>query len=100
MADLRVTPEALETVSSEFSAVADQLRTGLDGVDGEVSSLLGSDWKGGAATAFSDVWREWHEGAGKVHEGLTRMATLLDAATSRHRQADASGASIVEGGGL
>lgn len=97
---MRVTPEVLESVSAEFSAVADRLRTGLDGVDAEVGSLLGADWKGGAASAFGGVWRQWHEGAGKVGEGLTAMSTLLDAAAQRYRQTDASGAATVEGGGL
>lgn len=100
MADLHVTPEVLESVSSEFSTVADQLRTGLDGVDGEVASLLGAGWKGGAASAFGQVWQQWHEGAGKVHEGLTAMSTLLGAAAQRYRQTDVSGTATVEGSGL
>lgn len=100
MADLQVKPEVLESVSSEFSSVADQLRAGLDGLDGEVGSLLGADWQGGAATAFGQVWQQWHEGAGKVHEGLTTMATLLGAAAQRYRQTDASGAATIEGSGL
>ncbi|MDF1910491.1 WXG100 family type VII secretion target, partial [Mycolicibacterium smegmatis] len=30
-----------------------------------MDQLLGSGWKGGAASAYSEQWDKWHNGAGQ-----------------------------------
>lgn len=100
VSDLQVTPSALAAVSGELQTVAEGLRTGLSSLDGEVSGLLGSGWAGEAASAYDGVWREWHEGADHVVEGLLKMSVLLQDAAQRYESTDASGASDVAGAGL
>lgn len=100
MSDLGVTTSALAGVAGELDSVADGLRTGLGSLDGEVSALLGSGWSGEAASAYDDVWREWHDGAQRVVEGLMRMSALLQDAAQRYDATDASGAANISGAGL
>jgi WXG100 family type VII secretion target len=99
MTDLRVTPEVLEHVSTEFGAAAEQLRTGLSSLDTEVGQMLGTSWTGAAASAYDAVWREWHEGSSKVIHGLVTMSELLNSAAVRYAGTDrAGGATIAESG--
>ena len=74
VADLGVETSALVAVAGELDSVAQGLQAGMGSLDSEVSSLLGSGWSGGAASAYSGVWQEWHEGASQVVEGLLRMS--------------------------
>jgi WXG100 family type VII secretion target len=92
MSDLHVTTAALATVAGELDAVAEGLRSGLGSLDGEVSGLLGPGWSGEAASAYDGVWREWHQGAQQVVEGLAKMSGLLNDAASRYEATDAAGA--------
>ncbi|MDX1888599.1 WXG100 family type VII secretion target [Mycolicibacterium sp. 050158] len=100
MSDLRVTTAALATVAGELDSVAAGLRGGLGSLDGEVSALLGPGWSGEAASAYDGVWREWHEGAQRVVEGLMAMSALLQDAAARYEATDASGAARVTEAGL
>jgi WXG100 family type VII secretion target len=100
VSDLGVTTSALAAVAGELQSVAEGLRSGLGSLDGEVSGLLGSGWSGEAASAYDGVWREWHEGAQQVAEGLLKMSRLLQDAAQRYATTDASGAANVSGAGL
>ncbi len=100
MTNLRVTPEVLEHVSAEFDVAAQQLRDGLGSLDTEVGQMLGTSWTGAASTAYDAVWREWHEGASKVLQGLTGMSELLRSAAQRYAASDESGQSHIAGSGL
>jgi WXG100 family type VII secretion target len=100
VSDLQVTTSALSSVAGELESVAEGLRTGLGSLDGEVSGLLGPRWSGEAASAYDGVWREWHQGAQQVVEGLVRMSGLLQDAAQRYEATDASGAARVSESGL
>jgi WXG100 family type VII secretion target len=93
---IRVTPETLMAVSSEFSNAANELRSEFAAVNRDVDELLGYAWKGGAATEFSSVWQEWNAGSNKVQTGLTDMVELLKSAAAGYRKIDQSGAAAVE----
>src|SRR3954464_122224 len=95
MSELRVTSSVLAAVAGELESVATGLRTGLGSLDGEVSGLLGPGWSGEAASAYDAVWREWHDGAQQVVEGLAKMSALLDGAAQRYDATDAAGAARV-----
>lgn len=95
MSDLQVTTSALASVAGELDSVAEGLRTGLGSLDGEVTGLLGPGWSGEAASAYEGVWREWHQGAHQLAEGLARMSALLQDAASRYEATDAEGAERV-----
>lgn len=100
MADLRVTPEVLEHVSGEFNTAAQQLRDGLGSLDSEVGQMLGSSWTGDAASAYTAVWREWHEGSSKVLQGLMSMSELLSSAAQGYSASDQAGGTTIAGSGL
>lgn len=95
VSDLEVSSAALTSVSSELDLVAQGLRTGLGSLDGEVTQLLGPGWSGEAASAYDGVWREWHEGAQQIVQGLATMSALLQDAARRYEATDASAAAHV-----
>ena len=100
MAELQVEPSELVAVSHELAAVADGLRTGITSLDDDVSGLMGTGWTGSAASAYADVWKEWHEGASQVVAGLSRMSALLNDAAARYTNTDAAGGAHIAGSGL
>lgn len=95
-----MTAEQLTHASAEFGAVAQELRAGLGSIDDEVGKLLGGSWTGEASSSYNAVWREWHEGATKVLQGLTTMSALLADAASRYSQTDQAGAAGIDGAGV
>lgn len=100
MGDLRVTPEVLEHVSTEFDGAEQRLRDGLGSLDREVAQMLGPSWTGDAASAYDAVWREWHEGSAKVLQGLMAMSGLLRAAAERYTGTDHAGGATIAGSGV
>jgi WXG100 family type VII secretion target len=100
VANLGVQTSALVAVAGELNSVAEGLRSGVTSLDSEVNGLLGSGWSGEAASAYSGVWQEWHEGAHRVVEGLATMSALLQEAASRYSTTDGSGATGISGAGL
>ena len=100
MAELQVEPSELVATSHELSTVADGLRTGITSLDNEVSGLMGTGWTGSAASAYADVWKEWHEGAAQVAAGLSRMSALLNDAAAKYTSTDADGGAHIAGSGL
>ncbi|MHA0289566.1 WXG100 family type VII secretion target [Mycobacterium sp. C3-094] len=86
---------SVEVVVSELQAASERLRDagqrlqdGLSGVDLETRQLLGSGWKGGAASAYGPAWDQWHTGAGQVVRGLQTMADLLSLAGKEYAKTD------------
>jgi WXG100 family type VII secretion target len=100
MAELQVEPSELVAVSHELSTVADGLRTGITSLDNDVSGLVGTGWTGSAASAYADVWKEWHEGASQVVAGLSRMSALLNDAAARYTNTDSAGGAHIAGSGI
>ena len=96
---------------SELHAAAERLRDagqrlqdGLSSVDLETQQLLGSGWKGGAASAYAPAWDQWSTGAGQVVRGLQTMADLLNIAGKEYaktdqQSGDALNATMQTGGG-
>ncbi|MEH3142841.1 MAG: WXG100 family type VII secretion target [Mycobacterium kyogaense] len=102
---------SVEVVVSELQAASERLRDagqrlqdGLSSVDLETRQLLGSGWKGGAASAYGPAWDQWHTGAGQVVRGLQNMADLLSLAGKEYaktdqQSGDALNATMQGGGG-
>lgn len=87
--------QAVEVVVSELNSASvrladagQRLQDGLSSVDLEVDQLLGSGWKGGAASAFGGEWDKWHSGAGQVVRGLQTMSDLLRIAGREYAKTD------------
>lgn len=100
MGELQVAEAALQAVAQEVRAVADETRSGLTTLDGQLHGLLGSGWTGQAGSAFGDVWQRWHDGAEDLLRGLDRMTVLLDEAAQSYHVTDAGGAAAVDSAGM
>jgi WXG100 family type VII secretion target len=100
LGDLQVTEAQVAAVAGELRSVAEETRTGLTSLDGQLSGLLGSGWTGQAGSAFGDVWQRWHEGAEQLVRGLDTMAGMLDEAAQGYHQTDASGGAAIDSAGM
>ncbi|MDX1874327.1 WXG100 family type VII secretion target [Mycolicibacterium sp. 120266] len=85
----------LHLASSRLRDAGQRLQDGLSSVDLETRELLGSGWKGGAASAFSGAWDQWHNGAGQVIRGVQTMSELLRVAADQYARADEQGADAI-----
>ncbi|MEZ0341542.1 WXG100 family type VII secretion target [Mycobacterium sp. pV006] len=90
-----MTGRSVEVVVSEMFTASERLREagqrlqdGLSAVDLETRQLLGSGWKGDAATAYGTAWDQWHGGAGQVIRGLQTMSELLTIAGKEYAKTD------------
>jgi len=102
MGRLEVEVSALTAASARFKDAAQQLQDALSSVDLETTQLLGSGWKGGAATAFGTAWDGWHNGAGQVVRGLQSMGDMLSLAGKEYAKTDSDSAGALQssmGGG-
>lgn len=99
MGDLQVTEAQVVSVAADLRTVAEETRTGLSSLDGRLSSLLGSGWKGQAGSAFGDVWQRWHGGAEQLVQGLDTMAGLLEQAAHGYHQTDTAGGAAIDSSG-
>jgi len=97
---VQVATSELIAVSTELEMLAQTLRSGLGTLDSDISDLLGGGWSGQAATAYTGVWQEWHQGAAQVVEGLGRMSGLLQEAAERYGATDTESGEDVSGAGL
>lgn len=100
MSRLQVSTTELVAVSNELDTLAQALRSGLGSLDADISEALGAGWSGDAATAYGEVWRDWHEGAAQVIEGLNRMSSLLQDAAERYSATDVASGDGISGAGL
>jgi WXG100 family type VII secretion target len=85
----------LHLAAGRLSDAGQRLQDGLSGVDLETRELLGSGWKGGAASAFSGAWDQWHNGAGQVIRGVQTMSELLRVAADQYARADEQGSQAI-----
>jgi WXG100 family type VII secretion target len=89
---VEVVVSELHSASARLESAAQRLKDGLASVDDETTQLLGSGWKGGAASAYGPAWEGWHKGAGQVVQALQRMSELLSIAGKEYAKTDESGA--------
>ncbi|MCU1701494.1 MAG: hypothetical protein JWR34_7557 [Mycobacterium sp.] len=89
---VEVVVSELHSASARLEGAAQRLKDGLASVDDETSQLLGSGWKGGAASAYGPAWEGWHKGADQVVQALQRMSELLTIAGKEYAKTDEAGA--------
>ncbi|GAS99229.1 type VII secretion target protein [Mycolicibacterium canariasense] len=94
---LGVSPDDVQRLSAAVSARADELISGLQALDAEVSGFVGSGWTGLSSGSFAQSFWRWHEGAMQVHAGLSEMANLLGTAATAYRRQDEAGAAALSG---
>ncbi|HEX7826184.1 MAG TPA: WXG100 family type VII secretion target, partial [Mycobacterium sp.] len=94
---LEVVVSELHSASARLEGAAQRLKDGLSSVNDETTQLLGSGWKGGAASAYAPAWDGWHKGADQVVQALQRMSELLKTAGDQYASTDQSGADALGG---
>ena len=78
MGTLTADHTAFRSAVADLRAAADRLRSDRDRAARSVDSLLGT-WTGTVAASYAEGWDAWCAGAGRVLDGLTTMAALLEA---------------------
>jgi WXG100 family type VII secretion target len=74
--DLRVDPLVMHGFAQALLGGAENLRSQLAELDGQVGEMLGG-WQGGSGSAYSCAWERWHRGAGEVEAGLSILARAV-----------------------
>jgi WXG100 family type VII secretion target len=92
---LEVVVSDLYLAAARLQEAGQRLQDGLSGVDLETRELLGSGWRGEAASAFSSAWKQWHSGAGQVVRALQSMSELLTVAGKEYSKIDEQAAGAV-----
>jgi WXG100 family type VII secretion target len=75
---------------------AEDLRTRLAELDGQVGELLGG-WRGASGDAYGSAWEVWHRGATEVELGLSMLAKAVAQAGEGYQQNEAGSAQALRG---
>ncbi len=89
-------PEALTVAAADVDRVHGALTAALGDVSAEVTSLVGSSWRGAAASAFQDGYDEWERGARQVLEALVATGSALDATRADYLGVDDAAADVLD----
>jgi WXG100 family type VII secretion target len=74
--NLRVDPLVMHGLAHALLGGAENLRSQLAELDGQVREMLGG-WQGGSGSAYSCAWERWHRGAREVEAGLSILARAV-----------------------
>lgn len=88
---LRVDPVTMQWCAQALGTAADDLRSQLAGLDGQVGALLGG-WRGASGSAYAAAWQLWHRGAGEVEAGLSMLARSVAEAGGAYQENEAASA--------
>jgi WXG100 family type VII secretion target len=92
MADhLRVNADTAFNTAHAVSSDAEELREELSAIVQEWDNIS-RGWSGAAASAYTAIWEEWHEGAAKVVESLAESSRRLAEAAVSYEERDAESA--------
>jgi WXG100 family type VII secretion target len=92
---VEVVVSELHSAAARLNDAGQRLQDGLSSVDLHTRELLGSGWKGDAASAFGKEWEKWHGGAGQVVRGLQTMSDLLTVAGKEYAKTDEQAANAL-----
>jgi WXG100 family type VII secretion target len=81
--------QALPATRAETDRVHADLAQAVGDVTANVHALLGSGWRGPAATAYRSGFDEWRDGAEQVLRALTTMSDLLMTTEHEYEGTDA-----------
>jgi WXG100 family type VII secretion target len=99
MADqLRVDADTAFNTSHVVSNDAEELREELSRLSREWDNVS-HGWSGVAASAFTQIWEEWHEGAANIVETLAESSRRLAKAAVLYEERDANSAQMLDSAG-
>lgn len=81
--NIRVTPEQLQSVSSQLSSGASNIESILSQLAAQVAPL-GSDWAGQAQARFHELWAEWQQSSRGIQDALQGIAQLTAQASANY----------------
>lgn len=96
MSGYDVDPAELFAAGARVSEGAGEGRAELARLRAAAADLLGHGWRGEAAAAFGQAWREWSDGAQLVLAGLDDMARALGVTAADYEQNEQSVRSSVQ----
>lgn len=88
MAQIRVTPEELEALSSKIGSNGNVVSEQINTATAAVQNLVNQGWAGAASAQFDAIWREWANGAKQIQEAMMNMSTYLNKAAGAYRDVD------------
>ncbi|MEE6135414.1 WXG100 family type VII secretion target [Mycobacterium sp. 050128] len=92
--ELRVDPQMMAGFAQALLGGAENLRSQLAELDGQVGEMLGG-WQGGSGSAYSAAWELWHRGAREVETGLSVLAKAVDQAGKEYQHNEAVSTQLV-----
>ena len=75
---------------------AEDLRTRLADLDGQVSEML-TGWRGRSGGAYTAEWELWQRGAGEVQAGLSILEKLVSEAGRIYQENEAASSQALRG---
>jgi WXG100 family type VII secretion target len=84
----RVDPDGLVGTDRALAAVGAGARAEFEAVRAEAARLLGSGWRGPAASAFALGWAQWSDGAAAMLAALDELAALVGSAGAGYGATD------------
>lgn len=87
MGYIAVTPEDLQTQSSQVAAGSQQVSDIVSGLMSQVSDLA-SRWQGSGSAAFQQLFDEWQQGALMTKQGMDGIAQFLSQASAAYAETD------------
>jgi WXG100 family type VII secretion target len=94
--ELRVDPHVMQGFAQSLIGAAEDLRSRLAELDGQVSEMLGG-WRGASGDAYGSAWQMWHRGATEVELGLSKLAKAVAQAGGGYQRNDAGSAQALRG---
>jgi WXG100 family type VII secretion target len=89
MANILVTPEQLQQVSSQLNAGAATIQQTLSQLHGQVAPLQ-SEWRGQAQAQFERLWAEWNRSAAGIQDALNGISRLTATAAASYADTESS----------
>ena len=87
MANILVTPEQLQSISTQLQAGAANIDSTLAQLAGQVAPLQ-SEWQGMAQARFQELWAEWQRSSRGIQEALNGIAVLTQQAGAQYQDAE------------
>jgi WXG100 family type VII secretion target len=94
--NLRVNPLVMQGFSQALRDGAEDLRTRLAELDGEVSEML-AGWRGRSGGAYTSQWELWHRGADEVRAGLSILERLVSQAGRGYQENEVASSQALRG---
>ncbi|CDO86852.1 secretion protein [Mycobacterium triplex] len=94
--ELHVDPQLMDGFAQSLLGAAENLRSQLAELDGQVGEMLGG-WQGGSGSAYAAAWELWQRGAREVETGLSLLARAVAQAAKGYQHNEAVSAQLVRG---